>query len=76
MVSLIKNFDKLEEFISKFKSKPHVICISETRTNETNVKLINLPGYKFFYNNLKTRTGGSGIFIIDSINCSELSTLP
>ena len=75
MVSLIKSFDKLKEFISKFKSKPHDICISETRTNETNVKLINLPWYKFFCNNSKTRANGSGIFIIDSVNCCELSTL-
>ena len=40
-----------------------------------NVKFINLPGYNFICNNSKTKAGGSGIFIIDSINCCELSTL-
>ena len=48
IVSLNKNIDKLEEFLNKFSHLPDIICVSETRTNEVNVKNINIPGYNFF----------------------------
>ena len=72
IVSLNKNIDKLEEFLNKFSHLPDIICVSETRTNEVNVKNINIPGYNFFFNNSSTRAGGAGIYIIDSLTCREL----
>ena len=48
IVSLNKNIDKLEEFLNKFSHLPDIVCVSETRTNEMNIKNNNIPGYNFF----------------------------
>ena len=52
--------------------KLDVICISETQTNITNLKLINLHGYNFYYNNSLTRADGSGIYMSKSLPSKEL----
>ena len=72
---LAKNFEKMKDFLQKLPQKLNVVCISETRTNVTNLKLTNLPGYHFYYNNFATRAGGSGIFVPKSLPSKELVDL-
>ena len=66
MVSLVKNIEKLEEFLNKFSRKPEIICISETRTNDKNIHSVSLPGYSFYSNNSSTKADGVGIYVVDS----------
>ena len=63
-----------EDFVSHFARKPDVICISETRVNDSNIKYVGLPGYTFFNNNSCTSAGGVGIYVVDSIYCHELDS--
>jgi len=75
MISLVKNIDKLEEFLSEFTCKPDIICISETRTNDKNIASISLLGYLFYCNNFSTKAGGASIYVTDSISCQEITDL-
>ena len=75
MVSLVKNIKKLEEFLNKFSRKPDIICISETRTNDKNIRLVAVPGYSFYSNNSSTKAGEVGICVVDSFNCHEITNL-
>ena len=52
-----------------------MICISKTRTNITNLKLINLSMYNFYNNNSTNRAGGSGIYVSKSLSSKELIDL-
>ena len=47
VVSLIKNINKLEDFIDEFTRKPDIICISKTKTNNENLKYIALRGCNY-----------------------------
>ena len=49
--SLHKNFDNLHEFVSLLPFKPDVICLSESRINQS-LKNIQLQGYNFLNANL------------------------
>ena len=71
IVSLCKNVDKLEEFLRKFPKKPDIICLSKTRTNQRNVVYVNLLGYCYYSNNSPTKAGGSGVYVINSLKCTE-----
>ena len=67
MISLVKNIEKLEDFLDNFAPKPDIICISETRTNASNVELVSLPGYNFFCNHSNTKAGGAGVYVVESL---------
>ena len=71
IVSLCKNLDKLVEFFRKFPKMPEIICLSEIRTNQHNVVGANLPGYCYYRNNSPTKAGGSGVYVINSLICTE-----
>ena len=73
IVSLQKNFDNLKQFFSRFKRNIDVICLSETRLSVHNLSCCFLPGYRLFYCNSKTKTGGSTIYVSDVIKCKQLS---
>ena len=75
MVSLVKSIDKLKEFLNKFSRKPNIICISKTRTNDKHVHLVSLPGYSFYSNNSSIKTGGVGIYVVDSFYRQEIVNL-
>ena len=72
-ISLVKNNEKLEDFVSHFARKPD-ICISETRVSDGNVKYVGLPGYTFVNNSSCSRAGGVGIYVFNSICCHELDS--
>ena len=71
IVSLQKNFDSLITFLKQFVKPVDVICISETRLNDHNLGNCNLPGYKLFHCNSKTKAGGAAIFVADRLNCQQ-----
>ena len=73
IVSLNKNFDAFTHFLHRFPKRIDVICLSETRLNDRNLKYSYLPGYKLFCNNSSTKAGGSAIYASDSLNCIELA---
>ena len=75
MISLVKNIEKLEDFLDNFSPKPDIICISETRTNASNVELVSLPGYNFFCNHSNTKAGGAGVYVVESLKSCALHTL-
>ena len=62
--SLSSNFLTLENMIfSNFDAYPDVLCITETKmNNSTDVDLMQLPGYKFIHNNSLSNAGGAGIY--------------
>ena len=47
----------------------------ETRANANNIQYVNIPGYNFYCNNSATKAGGSGIYGVNSLTCSELLNL-
>lgn len=55
--SLIKNMDKLLELLTELKDVPDVIAISETKLNEYNEKLVNIPNFNFVCSNSLTKAG-------------------
>jgi len=64
--SLLKNFTKLEIFISTLRRKPDVITVSETWLKHTQEKLCTLMGYHFVSRpRIKRRGGGVGMYIAD-----------
>ena len=75
MISLVKNIEKLEEFLNEFSQKPEIICISETRTNDKNIPSVALPRYSFYSNNSSIKAGAVGIYVVDSFYCQEITNL-
>ena len=73
IASLNKNFDALTHFLHWFPKPVEVICLSETRLNDRNLKYNNLLGYKFLCSNSSTKAGGSAIYESDKLNCIELA---
>ena len=64
MRSLLKNVDKLHEFLTDLKTRPAVIAISETKLKESKIaNNINLQGYNFIHYDSKTSAGGVGLYI-------------
>ena len=64
IVSLIKNFNKLELLLSVMDRIPDVIAISETRLKSyhTNMCVPSIDGYDFIRNDSDTSAGGVGIY--------------
>ena len=67
-----ENLEKLETFLSQLPKNLDIICLSETRTNENNVKYVSMPGYSYFYKHSKSNAGGSGIDVSKNLIVSEL----
>ena len=75
MVSLVKNIEKLDDFLNEFSRKPEIICISETRTNNKNIHSVALPGYSCYSNNSSTKSGGVGIYVVGCFYCQKITNL-
>ena len=71
IVSLNKNFDNQKVFLSRF-SKADVLCFSETRLNNRNLVYCQLPGYKLYHYNSKTKAGGSAMLVADCLSSQQL----
>ena len=67
--SLFKNFDAISQFISQLHLEFTVYGFSETWIHNYTPLLFNLDGYSFIHNDrLKSRGGGVGLLIRDSLN--------
>lgn len=67
--SLTKNINRLEEVICLMMYQPDLIAITETKLNKnSNINLVQLPGYHFFHINSLTQAGGVALYIKCSIN--------
>ena len=73
IVSSLKNFDKLNKFLSQLLKKLYIICMNETRLKDQNLKHAYLPGYKLYHRNSNTSAGGAVIFVVDNLNVKELN---
>ena len=73
IVSLPKNYDALKIFLGKFSKKFDVLCLSESRLNDRNLKYCNIPGYSMYFCNSATRAGGAVIFVRNNLNCRQLT---
>ena len=49
IVSLSKNLDKLNLFLSQLSKQMDIICISETRPKDYKIIHVQLPGYDFVF---------------------------
>ena len=68
IVSLPKNYDALKNFLGKFSKKFDVICLSESRLNDRNLKYCNIPGYSMYFCDSATRAGGAVIFVRNNLD--------
>ena len=68
----MKHFDDFKLFLKRLRKTAHVICLSETRLNEQNMKTCHLSGYNDYFCNSKTRAGGSAIYLSAKLKCQHL----
>ena len=70
IVSLLANFDKLEELLFTLGITPDIICLSETRLkNYHNDSYIPaLEGYDFYRKDSKSAAGGVGIYVNSNLD--------
>ena len=64
----------MEELLSFMNFKLDEICMSETRLNNNNCNLVNLPGYSLSFNNSPTSAGGAAINVSKNVDCSDNSS--
>ena len=72
IVSLLKNFDKLELFLNQLPCQVDIICLSETRLTFDKIAMTNINGYNFFYCNSPDRASGSGMYVSKRLKCRQL----
>ena len=70
--SLRKNYNKLIELLSICSFEFHVICISETFLYEDESRNFPISNYVFLGENRKSRCGGVGVYIHNSLAVTEL----
>ena len=71
--SLHKNFDDLHEFVSLLPFKPDVICLSESRINQS-LKNIQLQGYNFLNAKPGKKAGGVAVYLSMKFNFTQLKS--
>ena len=69
IVSLQKNIDNLNILLTQFAKPVDIICRSETRLNDHNLRYCKLSEYSRFYCKSKTKAGGTAIFVADKLKC-------
>ena len=75
IVSLQKNIDNLNTFLTQFAKPVDIICLSETRLNDHNLSYCKLSGYSIFYCNSKTKAGGTAIFVADRLKRFQITNI-
>ena len=71
--SLSKNLSKFENMLRRLDREPDIICITETKLNESiksnldqsnnKTNVIKLPGYEFYHTISTTNAGGAGLYV-------------
>ena len=69
------NVDELKELLSRFKTSPDIIAVSETKLKANEHCKVIVEGYNFFHEGTNTNAGGVGIFIKDNISYSLCNNL-
>ena len=67
--SLVKNIDKIREFLYTLEILPDVICISESKLSTfVDLSLIQLENYSIVHNDSETSFGGTAIYISTNLS--------
>ena len=74
-MSLQKNIDNLNTFLTQFAKSVDIIYLSETRLNDHNLSYCKLSGYSIFYYNSKTKAGGTAIFVADRLKRFRITSI-
>ena len=61
--SLPKNKYKMEEFLLQLPNLPHIIAITETKLNSSNLDQAELENYRFEHVDSASNAGGVGVYI-------------
>lgn len=77
IVSLNRNFSKLEELLCQMQTAPDVICVSETRLKNyhDNAYIPSIIGYEFYRKDSNTAAGGVGIYVNSDFDVTERNDL-
>ena len=67
--SLNKNFDELHKFLVPFRTRPDVICLTETRIKIDLLVNITIPQYNLYRANSQTSAGGVAVDVSDKFTC-------
>ena len=74
--SLAKHFENLNSLLNSIHNKFEIIGISETRINRNSIPLnFNIPGYSSIFNNTESATGGTALYISNSIDYKSRNDL-
>jgi len=74
-VSLTSNYDSIFDTLAELKHKPSIICVSETRFDDSKISQqldsTRAPGFNLIFNNSSTSAGGTAIYINEQIKFIE-----
>ena len=74
--NLYRNFGKFKHLLGLLDHQFSVIGISETWLNDSNLDLIDIPGYNFVSNHRVNKTGGGvGLYLLDEFEFKMRSHL-
>ena len=69
LVSKAWDIDRMVDILAK---PPDVICISETKLHDKKInwqsRLVQIPHYKFYFDNSKTLAGGVGMYVREDLS--------
>ena len=68
--SLLKNHDKIKEFLSELNVLPEIISISETKLNSRSTSNVNIAQYDFLHNNSPSKAGDVGLYVKNNVKYS------
>ena len=71
--SLSKNYDKLIEFLTNVRLRPHIISLTETKIKDKPLVNITIPGYTFLHVNSVSNARGVGVNVSDLSQFKKLS---
>ena len=77
--SLNKNFDQLHEFLVSIRTRPDVICLTETRIKNDPLVNITISQYKFYHVDSQTSAGGVAVYVSDNFtskSCPNQYVMP
>ena len=69
--SLVKNLNKITNWLDISSIFPDVIAISETKLTGNKHTMVNIKGYSFIHNNSLTNAGGAALYIRSGLMLRE-----
>ena len=68
--SLNKNMDDLLDLLNEIRTRPSIICLTETRLKHDSLVNIEIQGYKFFHADSVSNAGGVGMYVSEDFQFS------